>query len=79
RPEFVEPLLERMPYYGLRHLTKPGLTGWAQVKFLTPTASLDDNLKKLQYDLYYIKNRSMVLDGLILLKTIGVVLRRQGT
>ncbi len=79
RPEFVEPLLARMPYYGLRHLTKPGLTGWAQVKFLTPTASLDDNLKKLQYDLYYIKNRSMVLDALILLKTIGVMLRRQGT
>lgn len=79
RPEFVEPLLERMPYYGLRHLTRPGLTGWAQVKFLTPTASLDDNLKKLQYDLFYIKNRSLVLDALILLKTVGVVLRRQGT
>ncbi len=79
RPEFVEPLLERMPYYGLRHLTRPGLTGWAQVKFLTPTASLDDNLKKLQYDLFYIKNRSLVLDALILLKTVGVMLRRQGT
>ncbi|MEK7473262.1 MAG: sugar transferase [Patescibacteria group bacterium] len=79
RPEFVEPLLERMPYYGLRHLTKPGLTGWAQVKFLTPTASLDDNLKKLQYDLYYIKNRSLILDALTLLKTIGVILRHQGT
>ncbi len=79
RPEFVEPLLERMPYYGLRHLTRPGLTGWAQVKFLTPNASIDDNLKKLQYDLYYIKNRSLLLDALILLKTVGVVLRRQGT
>lgn len=79
RPEFVEPLLERMPYYGLRHLTRPGVTGWAQVQFLTPTASLEDNLKKLQYDLYYIKNRSLLLDTLILLKTIGVMLRRQGT
>ncbi|MCC6563919.1 sugar transferase [Candidatus Uhrbacteria bacterium] len=79
RPEFVEPLLERMPYYGLRHLTRPGLTGWAQVKFLTPNATIDDNLKKLQYDLYYIKNRSLLLDALILLKTVGVVLRRQGT
>ncbi len=79
RPEFVEPLLERMPYYRLRLLARPGLSGWAQVKFMTPNASIEDNLKKLQYDLYYIKNRSMVLDGLILLKTIGVVLRRQGT
>ncbi|HVM90433.1 MAG TPA: exopolysaccharide biosynthesis polyprenyl glycosylphosphotransferase [Verrucomicrobiae bacterium] len=79
RPEFVNPLLERMPYYGLRHLTRPGLTGWAQVRFLTPNATIEDNLKKLQYDLYYIKNRSLLLDALILLKTIGVVLRRQGT
>lgn len=79
RPEFVEPLLERMPYYALRHLTRPGLTGWAQVMFLTPNASLEDNLKKLQYDLYYIKNRSPLLDLAILLKTIGIVLRRQGT
>jgi len=79
RPEFVNPLLERMPYYGLRHLTRPGLTGWAQVRFLTPNTSVEDNLKKLQYDLYYIKNRSLLLDALILLKTVGVVLRRQGT
>ncbi len=79
RPEFVEPLLERMPYYRLRLLARPGLSGWAQVKFMTPNASIEDNLKKLQYDIYYIKNRSIVLDGLILLKTIGVVLRRQGT
>jgi exopolysaccharide biosynthesis polyprenyl glycosylphosphotransferase len=79
RPEFVAPLIERMPHYGLRHITKPGLTGWAQVKFLTPTASLDDNLKKLQYDLFYIKHRSPVLDVVILLRTVGIVLRRQGT
>jgi exopolysaccharide biosynthesis polyprenyl glycosylphosphotransferase len=79
RPEFVEPLIERMPYYTLRHLTRPGLTGWAQVMFLTPTAKLEDNLKKLQYDLYYIKHRSALLDLAILLKTVGIVLRRQGT
>lgn len=79
RPEFVTPLVERVPYYALRHLTRPGLTGWAQVRFLTPTASLEDNLKKLQYDLFYIKHRSIVLDLAILLKTIGIVLRRQGT
>ncbi|HWQ99254.1 MAG TPA: exopolysaccharide biosynthesis polyprenyl glycosylphosphotransferase [Candidatus Methylomirabilis sp.] len=79
RPEFVSPLVERMPYYSLRHLTRPGLTGWAQIQFLTPTASLEDNLKKLQYDLYYIKHRSLILDLAILLKTIGIVVRRQGT
>ncbi|MBP9762295.1 sugar transferase [Patescibacteria group bacterium] len=79
RPEFVEPLIGKMPYYALRHLTRPGLTGWAQVVWLTPTASLDDNLLKLQYDLYYIKHRSFALDLAILLKTIGIVLRRQGT
>jgi len=79
RPEFVTPLVERMPYYSLRHITKPGLTGWAQTKFLIPTSSLEDNLKKLQYDLFYIKHRSPILDIVILLRTIGIVLRRQGT
>lgn len=78
RPQFVEELIRQMPYYALRHLTRPGLTGWAQVKF--PYAgSFEDNLKKVQYDLYYIKNRSLLLDIAILLKTIGIVLRRQGT
>lgn len=78
RPEFVQELTKQMPYYALRHLTRPGLTGWAQVKF--PYAgTVEDNLKKLQYDLYYIKHRSPLLDLAILLKTIGIVLRRQGT
>ncbi len=78
RPEFVEELTRQMPFYGLRHLTRPGLTGWAQVNF--PYAStLEDNLKKLQYDLFYIKNRSPLLDVSILLKTIGIVVRRKGT
>jgi exopolysaccharide biosynthesis polyprenyl glycosylphosphotransferase len=79
RPEFVDQLVERMPYYALRHLTRPGLTGWAQVRFLTPTATVEDNLTKLQYDLYYIKHRSLLLDATILLRTIGIVLKRQGT
>ena len=79
RPEFVEELIRQMPYYALRHLTRPGLSGWAQVQYLTPIAKLDDNLVKLQYDLYYVKNRSILLDAAIFLKTIGIVLRRQGT
>ncbi len=78
RPEFVEELTRQMPYYALRHLTRPGLTGWAQVRF--PYAgTFEDNLKKLQYDLYYIRHRSVLLDLAILLKTIGIVVRRQGT
>lgn len=78
RPEFVDELTRQMPYYALRHLTRPGLTGWAQVKF--PYAgTVEDNLHKLQFDLYYIKHRSLLLDLAILLKTVGIVLRRQGT
>ncbi len=78
RPAFVEELTRQMPFYALRHLTRPGLTGWAQVNF-GYASSFDDNLKKLQFDLYYIKHRSPLLDVAILLKTIGIVLRRQGT
>jgi len=78
RPHFVDELTRQMPYYALRHLTRPGLTGWAQINF-PYASSIEDNLKKLQYDLYYIKNRSPILDSAILLKTIGIVLRRQGT
>lgn len=78
RPEFVEQITQRMPYYPLRFLTRPGLTGWAQVKYRY-ASSIDDNLIKLQYDLYYVKHRSLILDGAILLKTINTVLRSQGT
>jgi len=78
RPEFVEELTRQMPYYALRHLTRPGLTGWAQVKF--PYAgTVEDNLQKLQFDLYYIKHRSLIIDAAIILRTVGVMLRRQGT
>lgn len=77
RPEFVATLQAAMPFYNLRHLVKPGLTGWAQINF--PYAgSIEENLKKLQYDLYYVKNRSLLLDLAILLKTINIVLRWMG-
>ena len=77
RPEFVEELTRQMPFYALRHLTRPGISGWAQVNFRY-ASSFEDNLKKLQYDLYYIKHRSLMLDLAILLKTIRIVLRRIG-
>lgn len=77
RPEFVSRLQEAMPFYNLRHLVKPGLTGWAQISF--PYAgTIEENLKKLQYDLYYVKNRSLILDLAIMLKTINIVLRWMG-
>jgi exopolysaccharide biosynthesis polyprenyl glycosylphosphotransferase len=73
RPEFVEQLEERIPYYSERHLVKPGLTGWAQVSY-PYGASFEDAREKLQYDLYYIKNQSPLLDAIILLETARVVL-----
>jgi len=73
RPEFVELLKEQIPYYSLRHVVRPGLTGWAQVNY-PYGASVEDAAEKLQYDLFYIKNRSFLLDANILLRTIRVVL-----
>ncbi|MBU2566727.1 sugar transferase [Patescibacteria group bacterium] len=78
RPEFVTELTRQMPYYALRHLTRPGVTGWAQVEF-SYASSIEQNLQKLQYDLFYIKHRSLMLDVSILLKTIRIVLKRIGT
>ncbi len=77
RPEFVEMLDRKIPYYALRHSVKPGITGWAQVNY-PYGASERDALEKLQYDLYYIKNLSAFLDFHILLKTIRVVLFQRG-
>ncbi len=77
RPEFVEVLEEKIPFYRARLATKPGLTGWAQIK-LGYTNDVDDAKTKLEYDLYYIKNRSIWLDVVILLQTIRVVLARKG-
>lgn len=72
RPEFVEKLKEKIPYYQLRHLVKPGVTGWAQVNYRY-ASSLKDTQEKLRYDFFYIKNRSFVLDFLIILKTLKLI------
>ena len=80
RPErmaFVTKLKETIPYYSLRHTVKPGLTGWAQVCY-PYGASEDDARRKLEYDLYYIKNMSILLDINIVFKTVGVVLFPKG-
>ncbi len=71
RPESSElvEIYKKLPYYEIRHIIKPGLTGWAQVNY-KPSASIEEAFEKLQYDIYYIKNRSLVLDFLILIKTI---------
>ncbi|QBQ54455.1 TIGR03013 family XrtA/PEP-CTERM system glycosyltransferase [Nitrosococcus wardiae] len=77
RPEFVETLAEKIPYYGERHRVKPGLTGWAQICY--PYGSTErDAFEKLQYDLYYIKNYSLFLDLMILLQTVEVVVLGKG-
>ena len=80
RPErayFVEQLIEVVPYYNVRHSIKPGITGWAQVRY-GYGSSAEDALQKLQYDLYYVKNNSLFLDVLILINTLKVVLFRSG-
>lgn len=78
RPEFVAELQKYIPFYRSRLAVRPGLTGWAQINY-PYGSSVEDALVKLQYDLYYIKHKSLYLDLLILLKTIGVVLSFQGT
>jgi sugar transferase (PEP-CTERM system associated) len=77
RPYFVRQFSQLIPFYDYRHAVRPGITGWAQVSYHYG-ASLEDARRKLSYDLYYIKNRGMVLAWVILLKTIGVVARGQG-
>jgi sugar transferase (PEP-CTERM system associated) len=77
RPYFVDQLKEQIPYYSLRHAAKPGITGWAQVRY-PYGASLDDSLQKLQYDLYYVKNHTLFLDLVILFSTVEVVLWGKG-
>lgn len=78
RAEFVENLKEIIPYYSERHFVKPGITGWAQVRYRYG-ASVEDAVEKLRYDLYYIKNLSFFLDMLIILETIKVVLFGRGS
>jgi sugar transferase (PEP-CTERM system associated) len=77
RPSFVHELKQAIPFYDIRHSVKPGLTGWAQVRY-NYGASVEDARKKLQFDLYYVKNHSLFLDLLILVETVRVVLFREG-
>ena len=76
RPEFVEKLEKEIPHYHVRHLIKPGFTGWAQIKFRYGRSVMDSQ-EKFQYDLYYLKNRSLILDLGILLKTLQLFLRKE--
>ncbi len=78
RPELATELEKAVPFYKTRLLVKPGLSGWDQVSGEYHSPSVDDTLKKLQNDLFYIKNRSLYLDGIIILKTISAVLSRGG-
>ena len=77
RPEFVEMLQDEIPYYSERHAVNPGVTGWAQLRY-SYGASKEDAKEKLQYDLYYVKNQSLMLDIMILLQTVEVVLWGKG-
>ncbi|MCK5907160.1 MAG: sugar transferase [Flavobacteriales bacterium] len=80
RPErkvFVDQLSEKIPFYNARHLVKPGITGWAQVKY-PYGENLEDSYNKLEYDLYYIKNRSVTIDIRIVLKTISTIIFSKG-
>jgi sugar transferase (PEP-CTERM system associated) len=78
RPCFVAKLTEKIPFYGVRHSVKPGITGWAQVR-ASYGASVEDAVRKLQFDLYYVKNHTIFLDLLILLETVRVVLFAEGS
>jgi sugar transferase (PEP-CTERM system associated) len=77
RPFFVSQLTDEIPFYGARHSIKPGLTGWAQVRY-SYGSSTEDAMRKLQFDLYYVKNHTLFLDLLILMGTVRVVLSGQG-
>jgi len=77
RPTFVATLAEKIPFYAVRHSVKPGLTGWAQVRY-TYGGNIEESVKKLEFDLYYVKNHSLLLDLLILLKTVRVVMLGEG-
>ncbi|KNZ34091.1 MAG: polyprenyl glycosylphosphotransferase [Methylibium sp. NZG] len=77
RPSFVAQLREQIPFYDVRHSVKPGVTGWAQVRY-SYGASLEDARRKHQFDLYYVKNNSLFLDLLVLIETVSVVLFREG-
>ena len=77
RPYFVEKLTQDIPFFAVRHSVKPGVTGWAQVRYKYG-ATVEDSLAKLQFDLYYVKNHSLALDIVVLLETVAVVLTGKG-
>jgi sugar transferase (PEP-CTERM system associated) len=77
RPYFVDKLTQELPYFSVRQSVKPGVTGWAQVRYHYG-ASVEDSAEKLQYDLYYVKNHTLFLDLVILFETVGVVLTAKG-
>ncbi len=77
RPYFVEDLAKKIPYYPSRHTVKPGITGWAQIRY-SYGATVEDALQKLQYDLYYVKNHSLFLDLIILFQTAQVIIFGKG-
>jgi sugar transferase (PEP-CTERM system associated) len=77
RPVFVDQLVKQIPFYALRHSVKPGITGWAQVRY-SYGASVDDAVEKLQHDLYYVKNNGLFLDIMIMMATVEVVLWGRG-
>ena len=77
RPYFVEQLTQEIPFYALRHSVKPGVTGWAQVRY-PYGATVEDSQEKLQFDLYYVKNHTLFLDFVVLMETVGVVLTGKG-
>jgi lipopolysaccharide/colanic/teichoic acid biosynthesis glycosyltransferase len=77
RPEFVSKLTEQIQFYGLRHSVRPGVTGWAQVRY-SYGASVEDAMEKLQYDLFYIKHMTIAFDVFVLASTIKTVILRRG-
>ena len=77
RPYFVEQLTQEIPFFAVRHSVKPGVTGWAQVRYQYGS-TIEDSQEKLQYDLYYVKNHTLFLDLVVLFETIGVVLTGKG-
>jgi exopolysaccharide biosynthesis polyprenyl glycosylphosphotransferase len=78
RPEFVQWLIEVIPYYQMRHIIRPGITGWAQVRYQYGS-SLEETKQKLKYDLYYIKHMSLALDCLIVFETVKTILLARGS
>ena len=77
RPAFVHAFGQQIPFYNVRHLVRPGITGWAQINY-EYTASLEDTKRKLEYDLFYVKNQNFFLDLAIVLQTLRIVLWQHG-